>query len=349
MDRKATTQDITWFLDIYQSNKLDLDPPYQRRSVWSPGDRKYFLDTILRGYPSPPIFLNKMTNENGLTTYHVVDGKQRLQTIFMFAENKIALASDFGDIRLNNKKWESLPQETKMKFWNYSLTVEIINVIETSIINQVFSRFNKNSRRLEKQELRHARFEGWFINVVETEAEDEMWKLFKVVTDARSRRMKDAQFISELFLIILDGKIVGFDQDYLDEKYSEYDNPSENVPGFLEEDFREEVNEVKKYIQDMENKNNCISKYAKTSANFYVLWALIFLNKSLPEPHILAEKYEAFMTNVEYYIKNNSVEGLAKETSDSVTKYYLNSKGANTDYIQRQARLDVLKKEILGI
>jgi uncharacterized protein with ParB-like and HNH nuclease domain len=107
MDRKATTQDITWFLDIYQSNKLDLDPPYQRRSVWSPGDRKYFLDTILRGYPSPPIFLNKMTNENGLTTYHVVDGKQRLQTIFMFAENKIALASDFGDIRLNNKKWES--------------------------------------------------------------------------------------------------------------------------------------------------------------------------------------------------------------------------------------------------
>jgi hypothetical protein len=59
LKRRVTTQDVSWFLDLYRNNQLILDPPYQRRSVWSPKDRRFFLDTILRGYPSPQIFLYK--------------------------------------------------------------------------------------------------------------------------------------------------------------------------------------------------------------------------------------------------------------------------------------------------
>jgi hypothetical protein len=33
MKRRLTTQDITWFLDLHRNKQLDLDPPYQRRSV----------------------------------------------------------------------------------------------------------------------------------------------------------------------------------------------------------------------------------------------------------------------------------------------------------------------------
>lgn len=44
MGRTLTTQDISWFLDIYDKGQLDLDPPYQRRSVWSPQDRRYFTE-----------------------------------------------------------------------------------------------------------------------------------------------------------------------------------------------------------------------------------------------------------------------------------------------------------------
>ena len=83
MDRRVTTQDISWFLDLFNQNQLNLDPAYQRRSVWNPKDRRFFLDTIFRGYPSPSIFLHKEIDESGRTIYAVVDGEQRLETIPM--------------------------------------------------------------------------------------------------------------------------------------------------------------------------------------------------------------------------------------------------------------------------
>ena len=43
VDRRVTTQDISWFLDLSRNGQLNLDPPYQRRSVWSPKDRRFFL------------------------------------------------------------------------------------------------------------------------------------------------------------------------------------------------------------------------------------------------------------------------------------------------------------------
>jgi len=54
MRRQPTTQQITWFLDLDRNGQLDLNPPYQRKSVWSPKDRRFFLDTIFKNYPTPP-------------------------------------------------------------------------------------------------------------------------------------------------------------------------------------------------------------------------------------------------------------------------------------------------------
>jgi uncharacterized protein with ParB-like and HNH nuclease domain len=86
MDRRPTTQDITWLLDLERNSQLDLDPPYQRRSVWTRKDRQFFLDTVFRNFPSPAIFLHKSMTDDGAATYHVVDGKQRLQTILQFVK-----------------------------------------------------------------------------------------------------------------------------------------------------------------------------------------------------------------------------------------------------------------------
>ncbi len=108
MNRRSTTQDITWLLDLNRNGQLDLDPPYQRKSVWTGKDRQFFLDTIFRDYPSPAIFLHKTMEANGSSTYHVVDGKQRLETILRFINNKIRIAKDFGDIRLDGKNWKQL-------------------------------------------------------------------------------------------------------------------------------------------------------------------------------------------------------------------------------------------------
>jgi uncharacterized protein with ParB-like and HNH nuclease domain len=82
--RRHNQQTIAWFNDLNKRGLLDLDPPYQRRSVWNQSYKDAFIDTILIQYPSPAIFLYQEISPDGETKLHVVDGKQRLTAIFEF-------------------------------------------------------------------------------------------------------------------------------------------------------------------------------------------------------------------------------------------------------------------------
>ena len=57
LERRQSLQTIAWFNDLYKRDLLNLDPPYQRRSVWNITFRQYFIETVLLHYPAPAIFL----------------------------------------------------------------------------------------------------------------------------------------------------------------------------------------------------------------------------------------------------------------------------------------------------
>jgi hypothetical protein len=57
MLRRADFRPFSWLNDLYNRDQLDLDPPYQRRSVWSERYRSEFVTTVLLNYPCPAIFL----------------------------------------------------------------------------------------------------------------------------------------------------------------------------------------------------------------------------------------------------------------------------------------------------
>lgn len=355
MLRRPSTQDLTWLVDQYQNKQLDLEPPYQRRSVWTLKDRQFFLDTIFRNYPSPAIFLHKTINDAGKATYHVVDGKQRTQTILDFVNDRIKIASDFGDVRLNAKKWSQLQgeQDLKQRFWNYQITVEMIDFVEEGIINEVFDRLNRNARKLTRQELRHAKFEGWLIKKVEDESIREEWRELGVVTSARAKRMVDSQFVSELMLVILERRIMGFDQDALDDLYAKYDEPSETTPELNEESFEAALSTTKNYLLAMDRQDSVVSRYAKGFGNFYTLWSLIALNAAnLPPPRELARRYRDFMVQVETLEQQQDLEAFLRDKPAgqyaTALTYLRNSRGASTDLGPRKERLDALQTVLFG-
>jgi hypothetical protein len=72
------------------------DPPYQRESsVWSLEKQQLFVDSLLNGYDVPKIYLHDLRGRHPTRVYAVVDGKQRLSTIWRFLSDEIALADDF--------------------------------------------------------------------------------------------------------------------------------------------------------------------------------------------------------------------------------------------------------------
>jgi hypothetical protein len=235
IDRRVSQQDLSWFLDLNTHKKLNLNPPYQRKSVWTSKDKQFFLDTVFNNYPCPAVYIQKETGQDFVTRYNVVDGKQRLNTVIDFYNNKIKLSESFGDDRLNNKKWSEIEDNVlKTKFLNYSFTVETLDSIDPTGWNIVFDRLNRNAKTLSNQELRHARFDGWLINRAEQEAENPFWKQIKISSTSKARRMKDVEFISILMLVILEGKIVGFPQSALDKLYAKYETLDTSA---TEEDF----------------------------------------------------------------------------------------------------------------
>jgi hypothetical protein len=354
MARTLTTQDITWFLDLNDKGQLNLDPPYQRRSVWSPRDKRYFIDTILNNYPAPPVFLHKTLNENGRATYHVVDGKQRLQTIIDFTQNKVRIPDDFSDITLQKKRWQDLERTTKDRFWNYSLIVEILPDVSEAVLRNTFERINRNARKLTSQEMRHAKYDGWFIQFVEAEAEKTDWKDFGLVTTARSKRMLDVQFISELCAVVMKGSITGFDQDALDELYAEYEDTSE-VGTFVEDDFVAEIDRIRTIIAELLKTIPELKDYLKVQIHLYSLWAYLHLERHrFPGVDDFAKQYLDFMKLVTAITSSPNLESADEMLDQIVPKqagqnYASNSRGASTDLTPRKNRHKGLLAGLHGI
>jgi hypothetical protein len=354
MNRRPTTQDISWFLDLKNNNQLELDPPYQRRSVWTKKDRQFFLDTIYRDFPSPAIFLHKQTDEKGRQIYNVVDGKQRLKAILDHVGNTLAMAKDFGDAELNGKKWQQISKsiEARNKFWNYVLTVEILDVVEGVVVNEIFDRLNRNARKLDRQELRHAKFEGWLIKRAEAESERKEWRDLRVVTLARARRMHDVQFLSELIMVVLEKTVMGFDQDSLDDKYAAYEDPAETLEDFSEEDVLSTFEDCKRFVRRMEAANACVTTHARGLGNFYSLWSVIAINTpAISKAATFARRYMRFMKLVEECAAEENPDSLLDKKSKNrrpayaqALKYYWATQGASTDLAQRETRHNVLMK-----
>jgi len=65
---------------MYQNGEIDIHPAYQRFFRWSSSQKSKLIESILLGIPIPPIFVSQL--EDG--TWDVVDGVQRLSTIYEF-------------------------------------------------------------------------------------------------------------------------------------------------------------------------------------------------------------------------------------------------------------------------
>src|SRR3954453_21467249 len=79
------TKTILELRNLQQQGHLNLEPGFQRKSVWTLTDRRKLIQSVLEGIPVPSIFLYKRA-DNGQLIYDVLDGKQRLETLFMFCK-----------------------------------------------------------------------------------------------------------------------------------------------------------------------------------------------------------------------------------------------------------------------
>lgn len=68
------------WISIYEKAELDIHPEFQRFFRWTPRQKSRLIESILLGIPIPQIFVAQRPDG----VWDVVDGVQRLSTIFQF-------------------------------------------------------------------------------------------------------------------------------------------------------------------------------------------------------------------------------------------------------------------------
>ena len=200
----STTHNVAWFTKRHKDNELELKAPFQRNPVWSARQKSYLIDTILRGYPIPELYMQEYTDAEGHDHYVVVDGQQRLRACLEFLEGRLTMdpddSPDFADMSFND-----LRDDQKRQVYNYNFVVRVLPDMPEPDLRAMFGRLNRNVVALNQQELRHATYWGEFITSIEKLASDERWSMCGIFTPNDVRRMLDVEFVSEIVVSLLHG------------------------------------------------------------------------------------------------------------------------------------------------
>ena len=73
----------------YRDGQLMVNRRYQRKLVWTTGEKTMLIESILKGYPIPLILLAKHSSPQGPEMYEIIDGMQRFNAIFAFIETDV--------------------------------------------------------------------------------------------------------------------------------------------------------------------------------------------------------------------------------------------------------------------
>lgn len=210
---KTKIQKQTWSIsEIYQkikSDKLILDPSYQREVIWDKYKQTAFIESLYMGIMIPPIYVVEIPGEDVLSenSYEVVDGKQRLTAVMNFITGDLKLDSasleyfadifgykSFGEVR-------EVAQEKTNEMLSSVLDIYVITANSPEFTKyDIFARLNKGAEKLKVNEIRRAIYHSktssvvsnFIANILEKDKEDPCLIAYKgIFTPNDIKRFED--------------------------------------------------------------------------------------------------------------------------------------------------------------
>lgn len=215
---------INDFINWQEHEELVLVPYFQRRDVWASKAKSSLIDTILRDLPIPIIIVRQSINpKTGKTIREVVDGQQRLRSIFEFYNNQISVLKTHNK-ELGGLTFKDLPPTLQSKFRDYMLSVNVLRGASDNEILDIFARLNSYMLTLNSQEKRNAKYHGEFKTFIYRESSEylDFFRERRILSNARIVRMAEAEFFSELIIAMIDGLQHG--KSVIDDYYTKYDD-----------------------------------------------------------------------------------------------------------------------------
>lgn len=159
-------------MNMFEDGDLFIDPEYQRAFRWSLYQQTRFIESVLLGIPIPPIFVA----EDNEGTWEVVDGLQRMSTIFAFfgllnsqdmkEKNHSILTKGAIVEELEGLTIDDLPLRLRTTIKRAVCRVEIVRWDSNEDVRyELFNRLNTGASPLSAQEIRNCIFRSSQVNL----------------------------------------------------------------------------------------------------------------------------------------------------------------------------------------
>ncbi len=191
-------------------------PDFQREFVWSIEQASLLIDSFLMGLPVPPVFLYLQEDSK----YLVIDGQQRLLSIFSFFEGyfgneehgkrKVFSLKGLNDnIRYAKKTFKEFSESDRRKIEGSvlrAINIRQINPAEKNTsVYHIFARLNTGGTSLKPQEIRNCVFTGEFVSVLRQLNDDKNWRKIIGKKDL-DKYQKDVELVLRLFALLEKGE-----------------------------------------------------------------------------------------------------------------------------------------------
>ena len=311
-------------------NQINTNPDYQRPSVWTKNQKQMLIDSILRDYDVPKIYLHKTEEDK----YDVVDGQQRIRAIWSFYDDEFPLAKDADDVNghsVANKKYSELDPDVTDIIDIYNLDLVILDNISEDEIREMFLRL-QNGTSLKAQEKRNA-IPGKMRDFVKSIANNDFF--YKV-------NFKDSRFTYDLIaaqmcLLALNGNITNIKDKDLNDMFwnnKEFDENCEQA---------KTINKILNYMNEMfPNKAPELSRYS-------VISLFLLLMDLMPNYDIRERENDLSKWFVDFEYRRNQDKMKEAEQQDPVLVLYQRWISNSSDTSESLTyRHKVLKEDLLS-
>ena len=140
-------------VDMIADSDIDLAPDFQRHYVWKPRQRWSLIESLLLGIPLPSFYFN----ENTSGRLQVVDGVQRLTTIFQYVNKKVFKLGHVTYLHdLEGQGFDDLAAMFRRRLNSAQFVAHVIDPQTPYRVKfEIFRRINTGGSPLSAQEIRH--------------------------------------------------------------------------------------------------------------------------------------------------------------------------------------------------
>lgn len=288
MRTASTNKKVREIIRAVSENKLVPRPEFQRRLVWTHRDKNHFLDSIIRGYPFPEIYLadGDIDLETGKGTQLLVDGLQRVSTMVQYFEADPELKL------ISVPSYKDLSEDQKQDFLQYDVAVRDLGRVSMEEVIEVFQRINATKYSLKDIEINNAVYSGALKQFADEIALEPFFYEHRVFNATDYKRMGDLRFALSIVITLLGGYFNRDDEfeEYLGRYNEDFDES---------EEIRARVNKSLDFIDECGFESN---SRAWRKADLFTLIVEIVLAQNISnltlEPSVVLHNLESFYAEV---------------------------------------------------